>query len=51
MSSYISNIQRRLDTSGTKEISIKSHGTDKISLQIPGIYNTKNIAFYYFANW
>ncbi|QXK91606.1 protein translocase subunit SecD [Neoehrlichia mikurensis] len=43
MSSSISNIQRRLDTSGTKEISIKSHGTDKISLQIPGIYNTENI--------
>ncbi|KJV69434.1 protein-export membrane protein SecD [Candidatus Neoehrlichia lotoris str. RAC413] len=43
MSSSINNIQRRLDTSGTKEISIKSHGTDKISLQIPGIYNIKNI--------
>ncbi|ASI48071.1 MAG: protein translocase subunit SecD [Anaplasma ovis] len=39
----IRNVQRRLDTSGTKEIIIKSHGEDKISLQVPGIYNTDSI--------
>ncbi|CAI27391.1 preprotein translocase subunit SecD [Ehrlichia ruminantium] len=39
----ISNIRRRLDKSGTKEITINSHGKDRISLQIPGIHDTSQI--------
>ncbi|QGR03836.1 protein translocase subunit SecD [Ehrlichia ruminantium] len=39
----ISNISRRLDKSGTKEIIINSHGKDRISLQIPGIHDTSQI--------
>ncbi|WDM85446.1 protein translocase subunit SecD [Ehrlichia sp. JZT12] len=39
----ISNIRRRLDKSGTKEIIINSHGKDRISLQIPGIHDTSQI--------
>ena len=35
----IGNIQRRLDKSGTKEITLKSQGNNKISLQIPGIHD------------
>ncbi|KJV80236.1 protein-export membrane protein SecD [Anaplasma phagocytophilum str. CRT53-1] len=37
------NILRRLDKSGTKEITIKSQGENKISLQVPGVHNVDNI--------
>ncbi|MGN7678613.1 MAG: protein translocase subunit SecD [Anaplasma sp.] len=43
VSDSISNIQRRLDKSGTKEITIKSQGENKISLQVPGVHNTSSI--------
>ncbi|AXW85364.1 protein translocase subunit SecD [Anaplasma marginale] len=43
VSDSIQNVQRRLDTSGTKEIIIKSYGEDKVSLQVPGIYNPDSI--------
>ncbi|ACZ48844.1 preprotein translocase subunit SecD [Anaplasma centrale str. Israel] len=43
MTDSIQNVQRRLDKSGTKEIIIKSHGENKISLQVPGVYSTDSI--------
>ena len=43
MADSISNIRSRLDKSGTKEITINSHGKDRISLQIPGIHDTSQI--------
>ncbi|WP_395877801.1 protein translocase subunit SecD [Ehrlichia muris] len=43
ISDSISNIRRRLDKSGTKEIVINSHGKDRISLQIPGVHDTSQI--------
>ncbi|UWI83103.1 protein translocase subunit SecD [Wolbachia endosymbiont of Howardula sp.] len=39
----ITNIQRRLDILGTKEISVQTQGTDKILVQIPGIHNIKHV--------
>ncbi|CEI84711.1 protein translocase subunit SecD [Ehrlichia minasensis] len=43
ISDAISNIRRRLDKSGTKEIIINSHGKDRISLQVPGVHDTSQI--------
>ncbi|MFV9838806.1 MAG: protein translocase subunit SecD [Aaplasma endosymbiont of Hyalomma asiaticum] len=43
MSDSIGNILRRLDKSGTKEITINSQGENKISLQVPGVYNVDDI--------
>ncbi|MDH5796237.1 MAG: protein translocase subunit SecD, partial [Anaplasmataceae bacterium] len=39
----ISNMQHRLDQTGTKEISLQRYGENKILLQIPGIDDTKMI--------
>ena len=43
MADSINNILRRLDKSGTKEITIKSQGENKISLQVPGVHNVDSI--------
>ncbi|MCU7612341.1 protein translocase subunit SecD [Anaplasma capra] len=43
MADSMRNVQRRLDKSGTKEITIKSHGESRISLQVPGVHNTDSI--------
>ncbi|MDB1135454.1 protein translocase subunit SecD [Candidatus Anaplasma sp. TIGMIC] len=43
VSDSIENILRRLDKSGTKEITIKSQGENNISVQVPGVHNVDNI--------
>ncbi|WP_341808468.1 protein translocase subunit SecD [Wolbachia endosymbiont (group E) of Neria commutata] len=39
----INNVQRRLDTLGTKEVSVQKQGQSKILVQVPGVENTEQI--------
>ncbi|WP_168464894.1 protein translocase subunit SecD [Wolbachia endosymbiont of Ctenocephalides felis wCfeT] len=39
----ISNVQRRLDKLGTKEVSVQKQGQNKILVQVPGVEDTEQI--------
>ncbi|NUY39497.1 protein translocase subunit SecD [Wolbachia endosymbiont of Litomosoides brasiliensis] len=43
VSESISNVQRRLDKLGTKEVSVQKQGQNKILVQVPGIEDTEQI--------
>lgn len=43
LSESIYNIRHRLDSYGTKEISIQSKGSESILIQVPGVYNIDSV--------
>ncbi len=43
ISESISNVQRRLDKLGTKEVSVQKQGQNKILVQVPGVEDTEQI--------